>query len=164
MKCIKCGHQMQTVKGLAMDAEVRGEEVLVHVDASQCAHCHRVVLDRKARRAYGRAAADAYRKQHRLLTTADFVEMRRNLGMSWKQFAEYVPVGVATLKRWLGGEIQSPALDVLVRLRADATFAQQAMDELFMRLATATVEQHGVSVKAQPTIVWAADTMLADAA
>jgi putative zinc finger/helix-turn-helix YgiT family protein len=163
MKCIKCGHQMQTVKALAMDAEVRGEEVLVHVDAMQCRHCQRTLLDRKGRRAYARAAADAYRQRHKLLTTADFLEMRQNLGMTWKQFADYVPVGVATLKRWLGGEIQSPPMDMLVRLRADASFAQRAADELFMRLATATVDQ-GASIRVPVKIEWATDSMLADAA
>ena len=59
--------------------------------------------------------------------------------MTWKQFAEYVHVGVATLKRWMGGEIQTPSLDLLVRLKADLTFAQRAADELLSRLADNSV-------------------------
>ena len=45
---------------------------------------------------YSRAGADAYRRAHDLLTTSELDQMRKNLGMTWTQFAEYVHVGVAT--------------------------------------------------------------------
>jgi transcriptional regulator with XRE-family HTH domain len=83
---------------------------------------------------YSRGAADAYRIRHMLLTTREIDQMRRNLGMTWKQFAKYVNVGIATLKRWMRGEIQTAALDSLVRLKADPSYAQQALEELLGRL------------------------------
>ena len=125
MKCIKCGNAM--VEGYrALTAEVRGEHLPVEICVPHCSHCGRVVLKGKSRRMYHRAAADAYRKAHHLLTAVELHEMRRSLGMTWMQFAEYVGVGIATLKRWIGGEIQTPSLDRLVRLQADLTFMQEA--------------------------------------
>ena len=133
MKCIKCGHGMEPAAPLTLSAEVRGERFTVKVVAAECADCGRVVLNSKARRMYHRAGSDAYRQQHGLLTAAEIDRLRRNLGMTWKQFAEYMNVGIATLKRWMGGEIQTPSLDLLVRLKADPSFAQRALEELLSR-------------------------------
>lgn len=134
MKCIKCGHAMEPAVPLALSAEVRGERFEVQVVAAKCAHCGRVLLNSKARRMYHRAGSDGYRRQHGLLTAAEIDRLRRNLGMTWKRFAEYANIGIATLKRWMGGEIQTPSLDLLVRLKADPSFAQRALEELLARL------------------------------
>jgi putative zinc finger/helix-turn-helix YgiT family protein len=177
MKCIKCGHTMEPAAPATLIAEVRGERLEVQVVAPHCKHCGRVVLDSKGRRMYGRAGADAYRSRHGLLTTHQLDQMRRDLGMTWKQFAEYVSVGIATLKRWMGGEIQTPSLDLLVRLKADLNFARRAADELLTRLAAnATEYMPGAAMLAspanrrtrtRPAVEWqvgAANTDLADAA
>lgn len=140
MKCIKCGHAMEQAAPRTLVAEIRGERLDVQVIAPQCPQCGRVVLNSKGRRMYNRGAADAYRRTHDLLTTLELDQMRRNLGMTWKQFAEYVSVGIATLKRWMGGEIQTPSLDLLVRLKADWPFAQRAAEELLTRLAANSTE------------------------
>jgi putative zinc finger/helix-turn-helix YgiT family protein len=162
MKCIKCGHAMELATPRTLVAEVRGEHLEVQVVASHCPSCGRVVLNSKSRRMYNRAAADAYRRAHDLLTTSELDQMRRNLGMTWKQFAEYVCVGIATLKRWMGGELQTPSLDSLVRLKADLSFAQRAADELLTRLVANSAE-YAVSVstatpatsrRARQVIVW----------
>ena len=79
---------------------------------------------------YHRAGSDGYRQEHGLLTASEIDRLRRNLGMTWKQFAEYTNIGIATLKRWMGGEIQTPSLNSLVRLKADPSFAQRALEEL----------------------------------
>lgn len=113
-----------------LDAEVRGERFQVEANASQCSHCGRLLLHGRSRRAYHRAASDAYRRQHGMLTAAELIQLRTSLGMTWKKFAAHTGVGVATLKRWLAGEIQSPSLDSLVRLKADLTFAERALEEL----------------------------------
>ncbi len=176
MKCIKCGHAMEAESARTMMAEVRGEHLQVQVVAPQCSHCGRIVLKGKSLRAYHRTASDAYRRAHDLLTTPELDRMRRSLGMTWKQFAEYVCVGSATLKRWMGGEIQTQSLDLLVRLKADLTFAQCAAEQLLIRLAANSVEyKTAVSIAApavnrrirtRPVVEWQqhGDTGLADAA
>jgi putative zinc finger/helix-turn-helix YgiT family protein len=174
MKCIKCGAAMESASRRNLVATVRGEELEVQVVAPQCSGCGRVVLTRSSRRMYDRAAADAYRRAHSLLTTSEMDDMRRNLGMTWKQFAEYIPIGIATLKRWLSGEIQSPSLDSLVRLRADLSFAQRATEELMTRLVAHSVKSETTAVtttsrrvRARWAVEWApqaANTSLATAA
>ena len=57
--------------------------------------------------------------------------------MTWPEFADYLFIGIATLKRWNRGEIQTQALDRLVRLRADPNFLERAASELHERLTKA---------------------------
>jgi hypothetical protein len=59
--------------------------------------------------------------------------------MTWKQFAEFVGIGIATLKRWTSGEIQTEALNSLVRLKADLDYAEHAANDLLSRLAENSV-------------------------
>ena len=136
MKCIKCGHLMGPAVQRTLMAEVRGESFPVQIVAPACSHCDRVLLSGKSRRAYHRAGSDEYRRAHDLLTTKEIDQLRCDLGMTWKQFADYAQIGVATLKRWMGGEIQTTSLDTLVRFKADLSFAQDAANELLARLAS----------------------------
>jgi putative zinc finger/helix-turn-helix YgiT family protein len=134
MRCTKCGHEM-AMRDLTMKADVRGESFDVRMEASQCGQCGRVSLSGKSRKMYNRLATDAYRAHHGLLTTRELDALRRNLGMPWTTFAEFVGVGIATLKRWISGEIQSPSLDQLVRLKADLEFVEKSRNELLVRLS-----------------------------
>ncbi len=70
-----------------------------------------------------------------LATIEEIDGLRRNLKMTWPEFASYVSVGIATLKRWKRGEIQTQALDRLVRLQADLRFLNEARSKLKARLA-----------------------------
>ena len=135
MKCVKCGHVVGPAIPLTLNAEVRGERFDISVTAPKCEHCGRVTLDARARRIYHRAGSDAYRSHHGLLTAAQIDQLRRSLGMTWKQFADYVDIGIATLKRWMGGEIQSDAYNSLVRLKADPKYIEQTANDLASRLA-----------------------------
>ena len=95
--------------------------------------------------------SDAYRRKVGLLTIGEIDHLRRNLAMTWPEFADYVSIGIATLKRWRRGEIQTQALDRLVRLRADPRFLEKAAAELHARLASATAQRpvpHGTAVSA----------------
>jgi hypothetical protein len=102
-----------------LEGEVRGVRVGVTVVAPSCGKCGHVALVGRAIREYHRATADAYRVTERLLTTKDLEKLRQSVGMTRQQFAEHVLIGIATLKRWLRGEIQTRAYDTLVRLRTD---------------------------------------------
>ena len=50
--------------------------------------------------------------------------------MSQVQFAEFIGIGVATLKRWELGQIQECAMDELVRLKTDPELALRNAHEL----------------------------------
>ena len=135
MKCIKCGHVVEPEGLRTVDAEVKGEHVTVTLKAPQCTNCGRVVILGRHVRAYHRAASDAYRRKFGLLTMEEMDGLRGKLEMKWPEFASYVFVGIATLKRWKRGEIQTQALDRLVRLRTDPRFLEETRIELHARLA-----------------------------
>lgn len=140
MRCVKCGSEMKSEAMLNLEAEVRGEKIPVKVNASQCSGCGRVVLSARARKAYHRAASDGYRAKHNLLTISELNGLRCNLAMTWTEFSDRVGVGIATLKRWLAGEIQSPTYDEHVRLKADPEYARRKADELLLLLISRNSE------------------------
>ena len=138
MKCIRCEHVVEPEAPRTVEAELKGEQVSVELKAPQCANCGEVVLLGKHVCAYHRAVSDAYRRRVGLLTIDEIDSLRRNLDMTLPEFADYVFVGIATLKRWRRGEIQTQALDRLIRLRADPGFLEEAKAELDRRLADAS--------------------------
>lgn len=138
MKCIKCGHPVEPEALRVVDAELKGERVSVTLNVPQCGNCGRVVILGKHSRAYHRAVSEAYRRKMGLVTIEEIDGLRRNLRMTWPEFASYVAVGIATIKRWKRGEIQTQALDRLVRLQADPHFLEEARNKLKARLACAS--------------------------
>ena len=152
MKCIKCGHVVEQEALRTIDAELKGERVSVTLHAPQCMHCGRVVILGRHTRAYHRAVSDAYRRKVGLLTIGEIDRLRRNLAMTWPDFADYLSIGTATLKRWRRGEIQTSALDRLVRLGADPRFLETALSELHARMAKAAVRHQ---VRRRPVVEWA---------
>ena len=137
MKCMDCGHIVEPEAPRTVEAEVEGENVSVELNAPQCGKCGKVVLLGKHLRAYHRAASDAYRRKIGLLTTDRIDRLRRSLGMTLPEFARCVSISLATLKRWRRGEIQTGALDRVVRLRA----------KLALRQAEAALDRMAVSKK-----------------
>lgn len=152
MKCIKCGHLVEAEAVRTVDAELKGDRVSVTLSAPQCMNCGHVVILGRNVRAYHRAVSEAYRRNVGLLTMDEIDRLRRNLTMTWPEFASYVFVGIATIKRWRRGEIQTQALDRLVRLRADPRFLDEARNELHVRLANAALRHQ---VRRGPVLEWA---------
>jgi DNA-binding transcriptional regulator YiaG len=74
---------------------------------------------------YMRKLADAYRTKHKLLTSDEIVASRKTLGMTQRQFADYLSVGEASIKRWELGQIQDPAMDKLIRLKTEVATAEE---------------------------------------
>ena len=138
MKCIKCGQRVEPEAPRTIDAEFRGKCLSVRLRVPWCSQCNRAVILGRKVRTYHRAVSDAYRRQVGLLTTDEIDGLRRSLNMTWSEFADYLFIGIATLKRWNRGEIQTRALDRLVRLMADPSFLERAASELYERLTKAT--------------------------
>jgi len=57
-------------------------------------------------------------------------QRRRMLGMSQQDFADYLGVGAASVKRWEAGQIQDRALDELMRLKTDREAARNNLRAL----------------------------------
>ena len=57
------------------------------------------------------AIADAYRQNQGLLTGEQIRQRRKELGLSQKDLAKRMSVGIASIKRWEGGLIQSKSMN-----------------------------------------------------
>lgn len=91
-------------------------------------------------KSYFQAAANAYRKKHGLLTGPEIVALRRALGMSQQDAAEFLKVGIASLKRWEGAQIQDEAMDRLLRLSFDRRELLAHLRSLDFRLSSVRSE------------------------
>jgi putative zinc finger/helix-turn-helix YgiT family protein len=111
-------------------ATVKGEQFQVACKAMVCNRCGFQVLDANQSDEYSIASADAYRTRHGLLTTTEIRRYRRNLKMSQEEFAKYLRVGVASVKRWELGQIQDDAMDELIRVKCDRQHCKSTLAQL----------------------------------
>jgi putative zinc finger/helix-turn-helix YgiT family protein len=135
-----------------VDAEVKGVALTVTMTAPACPKCGHVSITGKSLRAYMQLAADAYRQKEDLLTSEAMERVREQFGLTQADFAEHLFVGIATYKRWLGGEIQSRAYDKLVRLRTDPGCAKSSAAEVIERLMTPNSDVSDVVMVKKPRV------------
>jgi putative zinc finger/helix-turn-helix YgiT family protein len=89
-----------------------------------CPVCSFEVDDLKLAGENQRAIADAYRKTVRLLTSEEIIQGRKRAGWSQEDLAKAIGVGVASVKRWERGQIQTPVMDRAMR----AAFGGKSVD------------------------------------
>ncbi len=72
-----------------------------------------------------RLIADKYRKKVGLLTGEDIKKKRKELGLTQENLADELAVGIASIKRWEGGVVQSKSMDTLLKtfLLKQATYS-----------------------------------------
>ena len=110
----KCGEMR--VKQLDKNMEFRGVDVSYPVEHYLCPECGLEVgtIDQAA--VTQRAMADAYREKVGLLSGREIRQERKREGLTQKKLAERMNVGIASIKRWEGGQIQSKSMDRALRL------------------------------------------------
>lgn len=124
MKCVICDSEKIS------EATVRRDEVVKHTPVTYVAHvlkcvdCGNEMSSPEMMKLNLVASADAYRKASGLLTAAEIVAYRSSLGMSQNEYAEYLGVGIASVKRWETGFIQDKAADNLIRAKSDPTYVE----------------------------------------
>ncbi|MCC6586731.1 MAG: helix-turn-helix domain-containing protein [Bryobacterales bacterium] len=116
-----------------VEGEVRGEKVAVRMEATVCSRCGFVTLTDEQSATYERLSADAYREKKGLLTGGELKAARERMGMSQAAFAQYLCVGVASVKRWELGLVQDHAMDELIRVKTDVGRARRNVAELEAR-------------------------------
>src|SRR5690606_6517743 len=60
---------------------------------------------------------NAYRRKNGLLFPQEMIRLRKNRGMTQKEFAEFLGVGEASIKRWERGLVQDKSQDQLIRAK-----------------------------------------------
>lgn len=134
MKCFECGKGRMRRKRTLVRAELRGVKLEVPGIAEECDRCgfQTVPLDQADQ--FGAALDAAYRKEAGLLSKDEIRAARERLRMSQREFAEYLGVGEASVKRWETGSLQDKSSDNLIRLMTDPEFGRRNLDQLCRRL------------------------------
>ena len=120
IKCPECGKGTLAEKIADLVGSRKGESFPIRMDALVCPKCDFKTVPRECAAQFALRTANAYRKAHNLLTSMQIRDLRCTLKMTQQEFADFLGVGVASVKRWELGEIQDVAMDNLMRLAVAA--------------------------------------------
>lgn len=115
LSCPKCSNRME-LKELQKQKTFRGIDIDYACKAYVCAKCGMEAGTVQTAGEVQRAVADAYRAKAGLLTGREIKALREAKGLTQKQLAADVQVGIASIKRWETGAVQSEAMDKLLRM------------------------------------------------
>ena len=101
-------HGTMEIVRLAAENTFRGMVIRYDTEFWACDVCGLEVEDLRLAAENQRALSDAYRIAADLLTGGEIVEERKRLGWSQDKLARVVNVGVASVKRWERGQVQTP--------------------------------------------------------
>ena len=109
------GHGAMMTKKTRKRIAFRGKDFVIQVEAYVCPTCGAEAATVEQTAAVQRALSDAYRKAVGLVAGKEIVEGRKKLGLTQEVLARRMHVGIASLKRWEGGTIQSKSMDQALR-------------------------------------------------
>lgn len=120
-KCLSCGADPDRwlVVERPIDQEFRGESFAIHGRVFTCADCGFETMVPSERDAIVHATWAAYRERHGFLAPEAIIRFRKELGQTQESFANYLGVGVASVKRWEKGLVQDKAMDELIRAKME---------------------------------------------
>src|SRR5208283_2134608 len=97
--CLQCGKASFDPAEGDVTQEFRNEPFTVRTPLMRCTHCEWQTLGPGQLDALRVRTADAYRRQHTLLTSEEIRGRRNRLGMSQRDFAKHIGVGPASIAR-----------------------------------------------------------------
>jgi putative zinc finger/helix-turn-helix YgiT family protein len=98
----------------------RGLEIPCHVEAYICPECGMEAGTVNSAGAIQQQLADVFRKRVGLLTGEDIKSLRKKRGLTQQALADLLKIGVASIKRWETGLIQSKSMDRALRLQLES--------------------------------------------
>ncbi len=93
----------------------RGEGISYHLECYICPVCGLEAGTLKQGIAVQKAMGDAYRKKVGLLTSQEIINSRKKMHLTQETLAGRIKVGIASVKRWEGGVVQSKSMDMMLR-------------------------------------------------
>lgn len=120
MICFKCSNEEFEIRVANVRQEFRGEQFDVNTHVSVCRGCGWQTLGAGQADELRKKTVDEYRHNHHLLTSAEIIARRTALGMSQQAFADFLGIGVASVKRWESGLVQEPIYDKRIREKCDS--------------------------------------------
>jgi putative zinc finger/helix-turn-helix YgiT family protein len=118
MKELTCprGHEKMKIRRLKKTASFRGLEIPCRVEAYVCSECGIEAGTVHSTAAVQQELAEAFRKKTGLLTGEEIKSLRKKKGLTQQELADRLKIGVASIKRWETGLIQSKSMDHALRL------------------------------------------------
>ena len=110
------GHKEMTIRATEKRVLFRDKQLAVPVEQYVCPECGTEAGTVKQTAVIQKSVADAFRKSVGLLTGKEIVEGRKKLKLSQEDLARKMSVGIASIKRWEGGSIQSKSMDRALRM------------------------------------------------
>ncbi len=110
------GHGKMVLRRAKKRMTFRGVKIIVPIEQYICTVCgvEAGTINQAAR--IQETIADAYRKAVNLLTGEEIIEKRKRLNLTQEALAKRMNVGIASIKRWEGGTIQSKSMDHTLRI------------------------------------------------
>jgi len=132
--CPGCGEEME-LSTIDNKMTFRGVKINYKDHAFVCPGCKMEVSTTEQTGETQRAISDAYRKKVGLLTGTDICENRKKMGLTQKNLADKMSVGIASIKRWEKGIIQTKSMDKALRVALGnndikKTVKEMTLDEL----------------------------------
>jgi len=129
-RCPECDQGTLQAKRADLTGKTQGESFTIPSKALVCPKCGFKAIPTEQMGEFALRIADAWREKHGLLTSAQIRARRADLRMSQRQFASYLGVGVASIKRWELGQIQDEAMNNLMVLKTDLAAAKRNLVEI----------------------------------
>lgn len=112
--CPSCDKEME-LKDLEKSFVFKGVDISVNGQVYACPDCNMEIGTKEQVGLLQRKISDAYRIKVGLLTGDKIRQERSRLDLSQMDLADLMTVGVASIKRWEGGHIQSRSMDKALR-------------------------------------------------
>jgi putative zinc finger/helix-turn-helix YgiT family protein len=103
------------IKTVTRELMFRGKRVKFRAQHYVCPVCGLEADDLGLAAANQKVLSDAYRATARLLTGEEIIDRRKKLGWTQEDLARAANVGIASIKRWETGQIQTKAMDDVLR-------------------------------------------------
>jgi putative zinc finger/helix-turn-helix YgiT family protein len=118
MKALNCprGHDNMKLQKITKNVRFRGMEIPCQVEAYVCPACGMEAGTVNSTGAIQQELADAFRKRTGLLTGDEIKSLRKKRELTQQALADLLKIGVASIKRWETGLIQSKSMDHALRL------------------------------------------------
>ena len=119
MKILNCpkGHGSMGLKTVKKEMTFKGVDIVVETDAYICPECGLEAGTLQSVGALQLVVADAYRTKQGLLTSGEIKELRKSRNLTQCQLAEIMNLGIASIKRWETGTVQSASMDHALRMQ-----------------------------------------------
>ncbi|MCF8069201.1 MAG: DUF4065 domain-containing protein [Desulfobacterales bacterium] len=122
-KCPK-GHGEMALTKVIKTTPFKGVDLQYETTLYVCKNCGLEAATIEQTGELQKTIADEYRKHKGWLTSEEIKNLRKEKGLTQKGLAEKLKIGIASIKRWETGAIQTPAMDEALRRQLQSDYTE----------------------------------------